>query len=267
MRGVDHLLSKLAGHLAECGQPLLKNALISLYSLAYRVDLGEAEHDDPRRYRDFNHFFTRALRPDVRPLQGADDAVLSPADGVLTELREIDATASSKIKGRAYSLPALLGDDLHADEPPRAPDFAAGSALGVYLSPRDYHRVHSPLAGELHHVRYIPGRLFPVNALSRRWVANLSARNERLACFFDGEAGPFALIFIAALVVGGIRTIWAPDGDHRSPIDRRAFAQGEEVGHFRLGSSVVCLFSRRMRETHRDIGAAVRMGQRLATLN
>ena len=179
-----------------------KDFLIRRIVKAYRVDLGEAEQPDPAAYAHFNAFFTRALKPGARPQAEAADAVLCPADGRISQAGPIRAGRVFQAKGQDFSVAELLGDEAAA-----AP-YADGRFATVYLSPRDYHRVHMPLAGELLETVHVPGRLFSVASFAVAAVPRLFARNERLVCHFRGANGPFAVVLVGAMLVSGIETVW-----------------------------------------------------------
>jgi phosphatidylserine decarboxylase len=267
----QHLLSRLVGALAELRHPLwLKNAVIRHFVNHFRVDLSEAEQPDPTAYPSFNAFFTRALREGARPI--ADAAVVCPADGAISQLGEIREHSIFQAKGHNYSTWALLGGD-----EARAAQFRNGSFATIYLSPRDYHRVHMPVAGRLVATRYIPGDLFSVNSVTAERVERLFARNERLVCYFDTALGPMAMVLVGAMIVAGIETVWegqvAPPPrrmvtrDYAQPQAAVELAQGEEMGRFKLGSTVILLFPEgavQWEERYRA-GVATRLGEALAS--
>jgi phosphatidylserine decarboxylase len=266
----QHWLSRCTGWLARLQRPRwLKNLVIQRFAAHYGVDLGEAEHSRPEDYRSFNAFFTRALQPGARPL--ADAGVLSPADGAISQIGEIDGNRLLQAKGQWFSLSDLLAQDSE-----RGALFTGGSFATIYLSPRDYHRVHMPLAGTLSATCYVPGRLFSVNGLTASRVPGLFARNERLICYFDTEAGPMAMILVGAMIVAGIETVWS---GQEAPVPRRpqlrhyaasapavSLSRGEEMGRFLLGSTVILLFPRGRVSWRSDLGAGspVRLGEALA---
>src|SRR5699024_9543574 len=166
--------------------------------------MSEALLEDPSAYRHFNDFFTRSLKEDARPLDNSEKAVLSPADGAISQLGSIEHGRIFQAKGHSFSLLELLGGDAQ-----RAAPFMGGSFSTVYLSPKDYHRVHMPLTGILREMVYIPGRLFSVNQTTAENVPELIARNERVACIFDTEQGPMAVVLVGAMIVASIETVWA----------------------------------------------------------
>jgi phosphatidylserine decarboxylase len=240
----QHLISRAIGWLALVEKPLwLKNALIQMFVAAYGIDLSEAEGPRAEEYPHFNAFFTRALVAGARPM--ADSEWLQVADGVVSELGQVDGDLLLQAKGRYYTAQALLAGS--AEE---AAAYHNGSFMTVYLSPRDYHRVHMPIAGRLVKTRYVPGDLFAVNLKTAAGVDQLYARNERLVCFFETEQGPLAMVLVGAIIVAGIETVWggveAPDPSgvrevNFSSAQAPSFAAGDEIGRFFLGSTVVLL--------------------------
>jgi phosphatidylserine decarboxylase len=269
----QHLLSRLTGWLADSRIPWLKNLLITRFAAHFQVDMSEAVEPDLRSYANFNAFFTRALRPDARPLASAGDALLSPADGAISQLGDITGGQLFQAKGHSYSVVDLLGGDQL-----RAADFLGGSFATVYLSPRDYHRVHMPLDGTLTAQTYVPGELFSVNQTTAENVPRLFARNERLICYFDTALGPVAVVMVGAMIVAGIETVWGgqvapPSGPQTQRFDLQAtppaLSRGAEMGRFQLGSTVILLLPEAAAEWHPDLqaGSTVRQGQSLANLN
>nr|WP_267957701.1 archaetidylserine decarboxylase [Halomonas zhangzhouensis] len=236
-----HLLSRLVGYLAETRIAWLKNALVRAFIKVFKVDMGEAAEPDPTAYATFNDFFTRELKPDARPL---GNGLLCPADGNLSQFGPVEANKLLQAKGHRFSMIDLLGGDAEA-----ARRYSGGSYANVYLSPKDYHRVHMPLAGTLTEMVYVPGRLFSVNSATTDHVPNLFARNERLVCHFDTEYGPMAVVLVGAMIVAAIETVWAGQITPLSgQVQRVRFDQpihlerGEEMGRFKLGSTVVLAF-------------------------
>ncbi|KXS38680.1 MAG: phosphatidylserine decarboxylase [Halomonadaceae bacterium T82-2] len=233
-----HGLSRLIGRFAECRTPWLKDRLIRRFIRTFDVDMSQAREPDPRAYPCFNDFFTRALRDDARPL---GEGLVSPADGLLSQSGRLEDGTLVQAKGRHYSLTTLLGGD--AD---RAATFRGGSFATIYLSPRDYHRVHMPLDATLREMVYVPGRLFSVNLATAEHVPDLFARNERLVCFFDTPQGPLAMVLVGAMIVAAIETVWA---GQITPLAGRIqstrfdtpveLARGAEMGRFKLGSTVI----------------------------
>lgn len=220
-----------------------KNAFIRAFMRAFRISLDEAEIQDPAAYPDFNAFFTRALKPGARPLEGA--GLISPVDGSLSQFGALREDRLIQAKGHEYRSDALLGDAGWAAE------MRGGAFATIYLAPFNYHRIHMPLSATLRAWRYLPGRLFSVNAATARALPGLFARNERLVALFDTEQGPFAMVLVGALFVGGLETVWTGPvtPPHRrgrpGPIIPAAaplrLARGEEMGRFNMGSTVILL--------------------------
>lgn len=244
-----------------------KNLLIRTIQRCYDVDLSDARERDPKAYEHFNAFFTRTLAPDARPLPEDPQAIACPADGTVSEVGSLAGERILQAKGHHFSASALLGGD---DE--LAERFRGGSFLTVYLSPRDYHRVHMPLAGELRRMIHVPGRLFSVAPHTVRAVPDLFARNERVVSVFDTAIGPMAVVLVGAICVASIETVWAgevtpPQADRVMSLDYRdpnlRFDRGSEMGRFNMGSTVIVLFAPGQVEWDEAIttGDKVRMGQ------
>ena len=267
----QHLLSRMVGALAQCRTPWLKNLLIRRFCQHYHVDMSEALEPNLESYEHFNAFFTRALKPDARPLDTTPGAILSPADGAISQLGKIEHGRIFQAKGRSYGLTTLLGGDCQ-----RADPFINGTFATIYLSPRDYHRVHMPLSGTLRESIYIPGDLYSVNGTTTAGVDNLFARNERLVTIFDTEAGPMAMVLVGAMIVAGIETVWqgqvAPLPRQPLILDRfdnqspPRLEKGSEMGRFKLGSTVILLFPEGRTNWLETLqaGSPVRVGERLA---
>jgi phosphatidylserine decarboxylase len=213
----------------------------------YRVNMAEAAEPDPARYASFNDFFTRPLREGARPLAAA--GLACPVDGAVSELGAIAGDALLQAKGHTYTTTALLGGDAAL-----AARFADGSFATIYLSPRDYHRIHMPCDGRLVRMVHVPGRLYSVDPATVRGIPALFARNERVVCLFEGEAGPFVMVLVGATIVGSVGTEWhgtvnpPRPGRVRTwdyPADGPAavrLARGVEMGRFNVGSTVILLF-------------------------
>ncbi len=270
----QHFLSGLMRRAARIRTPFVKNQLIHWFINHYKVDMSLAEEPIATAYRDFNSFFTRKLRADARPITRNAHTLLSPADGRISEAGRIERDQALQSKGHPFSIQLLLGND--ADWASR---FSNGSFVNVYLSPRDYHRVHMPIDGVLRRMVYVPGRLFSVNDATTRAVPRLFVRNERVAFFFDTALGPLALVMVGAIFVGSIETVWA---GMVTPADIRrmrvwdyledqslSIAQGEEVGRFNMGSTVILLVANQSiaLDTRCCAGETVRMGQNMARLD
>ncbi|HUY83935.1 MAG TPA: archaetidylserine decarboxylase [Steroidobacteraceae bacterium] len=236
-------LARLVRAAAHATTPWFKNLLTRGFLRIYRVELAEAAEPDPYAYASFNEFFTRALKPQARPIAPQPRAVVSPVDGTVSECGAIDGGRLLQAKGRHYALADLLAGQAWAER------FAGGSFATIYLAPSDYHRVHMPLAGRLLDTVFVPGRLFSVDASTTACVPRLFARNERILTLFDADAGRFALIMVGALNVGSMATVWAGE---IAPRGRRAVTRlpqtdvrlpkGAELGRFNMGSTVILLF-------------------------
>lgn len=268
----QHLLSRLTGRLADCRIGWIKNQLIKAFIKRFNVDMSEALQEDPTAFSSFNDFFTRELKPDAREILADPSQLVSPADGAISELGELQHGQLMQAKGINYSLTRLLGGDLEKAQP-----FMGGSFATIYLSPRDYHRVHMPIQGRLLETIYIPGKLFSVNQATADNVPGLFARNERLVCFFETPAGPMALILVGAMIVAGIETVW--DGQVAPParqVTLRDFnnpqpvvlEKGQEMGRFKLGSTAIVVFGPDAVEWREDLqnGTPVKLGEALAKL-
>ena len=248
-----------------------KNFLIGRIVRAYRVDLDEAQTADFADYRHFNAFFTRALKAGARPQATAPDAILCPAAGRISQSGPITGGRVLQAKGQDFSVAELLAD---ADA---AAAFADGSFVTVYLSPRDYHRVHMPLAGELVETLHVPGRLFSVAPFAVSAIPRLFARNERLVCHFRGERGPFVVVLVGAMLVSGIETVWGgvEVPPYASTLTRRdwrgrgiTLARGAEMGRFNMGSTAIVLLPAGLGRFDSTLAPeqAVRVGQRVGHL-
>ncbi|WP_228125128.1 archaetidylserine decarboxylase [Candidatus Methylospira mobilis] len=265
-----HLLSRGMHALARCQNTALKNALISRVVKLYGVNVGEALEPDPLAYPSFNAFFTRALKLGARPLDPTPGAILCPADGAVSQLGDINDGTIFQAKGHSYSVTELLGGDAGLAQP-----FLDGKFATIYLSPRDYHRLHMPLSGRLRDMQHVPGRLFSVNAATARNVPRLFARNERVAAFFDTEAGPMALVLVGAIFVSSIETVWHGEVTPPSSSTVRRWhyddgvrlEQGAEIGRFNMGSTIIVLLGKQAGNWLEGLGAgdSVRMGQLLGT--
>ncbi|MDE2564539.1 MAG: phosphatidylserine decarboxylase [Burkholderiales bacterium] len=237
-------LTRLGGLVARAQGGAATTALIRWFVQRYGVDMAEAAEPDPAAYRSFNEFFTRALRPGTRPLAPAD--WICPVDGAISQCGAIGGDRIVQAKGHDYSAQALLGGDAAL-----AQGFRDGHFATLYLSPRDYHRIHMPAAGRLRRMVHVPGRLYSVNPATARGVPGLFARNERVVCVFDGERGPWALVLVGATIVGSMATVWHGVVNPPRPAQPRrwdyaeaavALPQGAEMGRFLLGSTVVLLW-------------------------
>lgn len=262
----QHGLSRLVGSLADSRTPWIKDTFIRKFAARYQVDMNEAAEPDLAAYENFNAFFTRALKPGARPLDSREDSILCPADGAVSQLGPISQDQVFQAKGHSYSL-----SDLLASETDAAP-YVGGQFATVYLSPRDYHRVHMPLAGRLVKSVYIPGDLFSVNTRTAEQVPNLFARNERLVAHFDTALGPMVVVLVGAMIVASIETVWGgiePIGREIRSSDYTdksvSLAAGAEMGRFRLGSTAIVLFGPDVMswDAAYQAGTPTRMGERL----
>jgi phosphatidylserine decarboxylase len=239
-----HALTAFAGWCANATwSPWVRN-VIPWFIGRYNVNMAEAAEPDHRQYRTFNEFFTRALKPDARPL--ADAPWVCPVDGAISQIGPIEQDQIFQAKGHHYSTQALVGGDAAL-----AAQFQDGHFATIYLSPRDYHRIHMPCAGTLRRMVHVPGELFSVNPATARGVPGLFARNERVVCVFDTAHGPFALVLVGATIVGSMATAWhgvvnpprpGTVREWRYDDDAVSLAQGAEMGRFLLGSTVVMLW-------------------------
>ncbi|VAW77627.1 Phosphatidylserine decarboxylase [hydrothermal vent metagenome] len=241
-----HAISRLTYRLARIQTPWFKNAFIRWFADTYKIDWSESLLQKPEDFKHFNAFFTRELQTGARPIEGDDNTVVSPADGHISQIGRIDQDAVFQAKGHSFSVTELLGGDSE-----RAAAFLNGRFATVYLSPRDYHRVHMPFSGHLRETIYVPGRLFSVAGHTARTVPNLFARNERLVSIFDTDAGPMALVLVGAINVAAIETVWSGlvTPPHRSQVevtdyrgDNIKLARGAEMGRFNMGSTAIVLF-------------------------
>lgn len=261
-------LTLLAGRVARAHGGALTTRLIAWFVRRYQVDMSEAANPDIAGYATFNDFFTRALKEGVRPLAQAD--LICPVDGAISQFGRIEGQQIFQAKGHRYSSTALLGGDAAL-----AAQFDNGYFATLYLSPRDYHRIHMPCAGRLRRMMYVPGDLFSVNPTTARGVPGLFARNERLVCVFDGAQGSFVLVLVGATIVGSMATVWHgvvnnPRAgqlfDKRYDGERIEFKQGDEMGRFLLGSTLVLLLPDIALQFNPawQPGGAIRLGEAMA---
>ncbi|MCC5825139.1 archaetidylserine decarboxylase [Alkalimonas sp.] len=264
-----HLISRLVGYLAAARLGFFSHMLIKLFIKAYKIDMTEAKYEQARDYRSFNEFFTRPLKDGIRPLAEAADIIAHPVDGTISQLGAITDGKLVQAKNHDYSLQTLLGGEAETAVP-----FLGGQFATIYLAPKDYHRIHMPVSGILREMIYVPGDLFSVNPLTADNVPNLFARNERVVTIFDTELGPMALVLVGATIVASIETVWAgtitpPTGKtvHRwqypatGPTAVR-LEKGDEMGRFKLGSTVVLAFAPEQLEflAEQQPGSVTRMG-------
>lgn len=234
-------ITVLAGYLANVKNPFIKNFIIQQFIKQYQVNMCEALVEDPTAYLCFNDFFIRHLKPEARVMATSD--IISPVDGCVSVIGSIEKEKLIQAKGREYTVQQLLACSKDV-----ATQFTQGQFVTLYLSPKDYHRVHMPMDAELVSMKYIPGALFSVQPSTVRVVPNLFARNERLAVFFDTAIGPMAMVLVGATIVGAIGTRWHGDlvrtnKNQAFEYARLLFKKGDEMGYFKLGSTVILLFA------------------------
>lgn len=262
-------LTQLMGYLASREAGAVTTAVIRWFIRRYQVNMAEALNPDPAAYSSFNSFFTRELKPGVRPL--ADSEWICPVDGAVSQLGRIQGDQIFQAKGHSYSTQALVGGDAQL-----AAQFQDGHFATIYLSPRDYHRIHMPCAGRLLRMIHVPGDLFSVNPTTARGVPGLFARNERVVCVFEGKHGPFVMVLVGATIVGSMATTWHGVVNPPRPGHVREWnyadknihlEQGAEMGRFLLGSTVVLLTPPGPLQFNTDwcATAPVRLGEAMAS--
>jgi len=266
-----HLLSRGMHWLARIRWAPLKNSFIRLFIRRFRIDMSLAQETRPEAYPDFNSFFTRALRQEVRPIVDGTDEIACPVDGVISQSGAIQEGRMLQAKGCGYRLDELLGR-----QHKMTALFSHGLFATIYLSPRDYHRIHMPLQGTLQQMCYIPGRLYSVNSCSTQKIPGLFTRNERLVTLFDTAAGPMVMVLVGAIFVSSMETVWQKTlrGDADGGIRHWDYRQkppitldkGAEMGRFNMGSTVIVLFDahRVSLAPEQSAGQVVQMGQLLA---
>ncbi len=268
----QHLLASIMYKVTRIEWRPLKKLLITEVVKRFSVDVFDAKNPDLDSYPSFNAFFTRALEPGARPITPGDDSIACPADGKVNHAGVINEGHLIQAKGHEYGLVSLLAGDQTLAEA-----FLEGSYATIYLSPRDYHRVHMPVTGRLREMHFVPGKLFSVSEATTQLIPELFARNERVICIFDTAAGPMAVILVGAIFVGSMETIW--EGEVRGPDngpsiwryqDEQAITinKGEELGRFNMGSTVILLFPKNRAHWEKALqpGAAVRMGQAIGSI-
>ena len=266
----QHFLSVIMCRLTRSKVVWFKKGFIHFIVAKYKVNVSEAKQTDLAYYASFNAFFTRELRAGVRPIAKGNDVLVSPVDGAISQLGDIEDNQIVQAKGRQYSVLELLGGDIEL-----ADQFAQGQFATIYLSPRDYHRIHMPLTGTLKQMRYIPGKLFSVNPRTARAVPALFARNERVVTVFETAQGPMVMVLVGAIFVGSMETIW--QGQITPPYGKQiqnwhydgkqaiTLQKGQEMGRFNMGSTVVLLLPKDMKSWQAELQAAipVQLGQAL----
>ncbi|WP_367108979.1 archaetidylserine decarboxylase [uncultured Psychrobacter sp.] len=257
-------LSKIAGRLAASRHPVVKRAFIRSFAKAYGVSLDEYERQSFNAYESFNDFFTRELKDEARAIDPTANGIVSPADGIISQLGQIDDSKLLQAKGRHYDIGQLLADSSDGHY------FADGSFATIYLAPSNYHRVHMPFAGTLTKTRYVPGTLFSVNNTTAANVPDLFARNERLVCLFDTQYGKAAVVMVGAMIVAGIesvatgkivRTDDIQEDEHNMKLEK-----GDELGRFYLGSTAIVILPKEAKADWLNglhANSVVQMGQLL----
>lgn len=268
-----HLLSLLMLSISRIRLNAFKNPFTDWFIKRFEVDMSEAEETNPHAYPHFNAFFTRALKEGARSIATGKTELISPVDGTVSQARAIHEGRIFQAKGHDYSLEALLGGSAE-----RAAPFAGGDFTTIYLSPRDYHRIHMPIEGTLRGMVHVPGRLFSVSPATTRVIPGLFARNERVVAIFDTEIGPMAIVMVGAIFVAGIETVWSglvtpPAGRtvrnwNYTGEDAIKLGKGEELGRFNMGSTVILLLGPdALKWTDSLIAdAPVRMGETIASV-
>jgi phosphatidylserine decarboxylase len=263
----QHFLSQIMSQFTHCKNKAWKNLMISQIIKFYQVNMAEALEQNIDNYPSFNHFFTRELKPGVRPLTEVENGIASPADGVVSQVGIISNGDIFQAKGKSFTVTELLGGDSQRAEP-----FKDGLFSTIYLSPKDYHRLHMPLTGTLKEMVHIPGRLFSVNAATTNSVPCLFARNERVVCIFETEIGEMALILVGAIFVSSIETVWhgvvTPPTIHKVRSwtysdNALVLEKGAELGRFNMGSTIIVLFGKDKARWQTDFraGKAVKLGE------
>lgn len=261
-------LSKVAGRLAASRHPYVKRTFIRSFAKAYNISLDEYERQSLNAYESFNDFFTRELKEDARTIDATANGIVSPADGIISQLGQIEDHKLLQAKGRHYDVGQLLADSEDGSY------FADGSFATIYLAPSNYHRVHMPFTGTLTKTRYVPGTLFSVNNTTAANVPDLFARNERLVCMFDTKYGKAAVVMVGAMIVAGIETVAtgkiARTDDIQEANHDMQFAAGEELGRFYLGSTAIVVLPKAAKADWLDsmqANSVVQMGQLLGMAN
>lgn len=266
-----HLLSRLVGVIASSKSKAIHQRMIPWFANRYQVNMSEAEREDFSEYESFNDFFTRALKTQARVIDnGPDTKLISPVDAEVSQAGPISSGRIVQAKGMDFSVLELLGGN-----PEIGARFQQGSFTTLYLSPRDYHRIHMPTDGKLKYMAYVPGRLFSVNQITAQKVPGLFARNERVVCIFDTPQGEIAMVLVGAMIVASIETVWAGEV---APLRRKVqethytrdqpieLSKAEEMGRFKLGSTVVLLSSNPDIQWDSSLipGVKVQLGQKIA---
>ena len=261
----QHLLSKLVGKITKIETFWLKNLIIKIFIKKYKVDLSQARNKNVATYKTFNSFFTRAIDHNLRPI--SQEGIVSPVDGKVSFIGELKDNIEFLVKGKSFDLNSLLANDTE-----KIKHFKNSKFLTIYLSPKDYHRIHIPLNGSLKEMVFVPGTLFSVNEFSVKKIPNLFSKNERLICYFDTDEGLVALIMVGAIFVGSMQTVWHGNvhenklrswkyGDDQNLY----FNKGEEIARFNMGSTVIMLKSKNTNAFFKKLkGRSILMGERVS---
>jgi phosphatidylserine decarboxylase len=267
----QHFISSQVYRITRCETPWFKNILIKLFISVFDVDMGLANNPDPESYSSFNTFFTRELSAEARPLSLDEHAILCPVDGAVSQVGNIQNDTIIQAKGKSYTLKDLLVEDELANM------FTGGTFATLYLSPKDYHRIHMPLSGKLSRMIYVPGKLFAVNSHTVRVVDSVFAKNERVINIFNTDVGPMAMVMVGALNVGSMETVWAGQitpakdrviNDTKYSDSDVQLAQGQEMGRFNMGSTVILLFPNDVMQWSSEIAAnkGIVMGESIGSV-
>ena len=269
----QHFITSLVYRITRCEIPWFKNILIKLFISAFDVDMTLANNPDPESYSSFNTFFTRELSAEARPITLDEHTILSPVDGAVSQVGYIkqnnNMDAIIQAKGKSYTLKHLLVEDELVSM------FSGGAFATLYLAPKDYHRIHMPISGQLTRMTYVPGKLFAVNSHTVRVVDAIFARNERVISIFNTDIGPMAMIMVGALNVGSMETVWAGQitpakdriiSDTQYPNKDIQLQQGQEMGRFNMGSTVILLFPKDVMQWSAEMVAdkLIVMGEKIA---
>ncbi len=268
----QHFLTSLVYRITRCEIPWFKNNLIKLFISVFDVDMSLAQNPDPESYSSFNTFFTRGLSPEARPITLDEKIILSPVDGTVSQIGNIQNNTIIQAKGKSYTLKHLLVEDELVDM------FSGGTFATLYLAPRDYHRIHMPVSGQLSRMIYVPGKLFAVNSHSVRVVDAIFAKNERVINIFDTDIGPMAVVMVGALNVGSMETVWSGQitpaknriiNDTQFSGNDIKLEQGQEMGRFNMGSTVILLFPKNVIQWSAEMVAdkTIVMGEKVARVN
>lgn len=268
----QHFLSRIMWRITRCEYKWLLKLTLPLFIRLFKVNMEEAKNSDWKSYSSFNNFFTRELKEDARAIPTDEKIIASPADGTVSQLGKINTDLIFQAKAHAYSLTQLLGDREDLSK-----TFKNGQFNTIYLSPKDYHRIHMPVDGTLKEMIHVPGQLFSVNPTTVENVPALFARNERVICLFDTPAGPMIMILIGAIFVASIETIWHGEVTPPTHKDIRnwkydeeniSFKKGEEMGRFNMGSTVILLYANKKMDWEKELTAeqSVRLGEEIGRI-